>query len=321
MSRDITPKIDGARSVLASAWSLFGVLITTAALLTVAAEVCGRLARSERYDVALSRVVPVLTAGGESFDATDSHLADFYRRETWNIFEPDLTLAVQQAYESSPWVRDVAVTRRFPADVEVRVELVRPFACAEWDDGQYVLVDAQGEILPSLADEPLDSSPLIRAAPPDDGKGRRRLGDEDFGWFASAVREGTAVIQDLLAHAYSGLFESVSITAVDVSNYGGRLAPRESEVVLVTDYSYLDPTTNRRRPVLVSWGRSTAHPRGLIELAVGRKLEHLEALLRHNPSLTGVAAVDVRFDDLYWRAPQPAAAAATVAGASRAKPR
>ena len=291
-------------------FEMFGALGLMTVLVGTSVYWCDQVAHSARYSVALQRVSSQAAATAVPYDGEGSARTMMAARDQWNMFDNDLSSALRQAYEASPWVRRVDVKRKFPGTVEVDVDLVEPFACAEWDDGQYLLVTSDGEILPSVADSQLVGKPLIRAFVREgDTRHRSRLKDEDFGWFASAVREGAAVIGDLTQHAWSGIFDRLFIMTIDVSNYGGRISPDAPEVVIETERQWADPSTGVRRPTVIYWGRSTRHPRGSIELPIARKLDHIETVLAQNPSLGGIAIIDVRFKDVVFRRPDPAAAA------------
>lgn len=291
--------------VVSSAWSFFGALFLMTLLSATAISTCRQLAQNPRYRVALSHVHSKTSGDDRMLDSIGDVDGLLERRDAWSMFDGDLTPALQQAYESSPWVKGVEVRRKFPGTVEVDVDLVEPFALAEWDVDEWVVVDADGEILPSvdgLDTEALTEGPIIRAFPETFGKNqRRRLKDEDFGWFASAVREGTTVIHDLLEHAYSDVFSKVRIKVIDVSNFGGRISATAPETVLLTDVTYFDPVLQRNRPLVIQWGRSSGHPRGSIELEASQKLEHLEAVLAKAPRFAGISEIDVRFDSAVYR--------------------
>ena len=324
VSSDRDAPVEGERK--GGLWSLFGTLVWL--LLFMGGVVYGvdYLSRDLRYVVKLERVVPTAAAGA-AMPARDEALDPMLEaRSRWTIFDGDLTTAVRQAYEGSPWVRGVSVKRRFPGTVEVGLELVQPLAWAEWSEDQYVLVAKDGEILPTPANPPELAAPLIRTTSIlREATKRRRIKDEDTAWFAAAVKEGASVINDLTDHAWLGVFESLRIDAVDVSNFGGRVSANEPEVLLATDYRYIDPATRTKRPVVIFWGRSTQHPRGPIEIAPKKKLENLELVLRSNPGLRNVGQIDLRFDAPVWR-PVPTAPTAETAGEEtgdqkRSKPR
>lgn len=274
-------------------------------LSATAISTCRQLSQNPRYRVALSHVHSTTSGDGQLLQSIGDVDGLLDRRDAWSMFDGDLTPALQQAYESSPWVKGVEVRRKFPGTVEVDVDLVQPFALAEWDVAEWVVVDEDGEILPSvdgLDTDSLAEGPVIRAFPESLGKSqRRRLKDEDFGWFASAVREGTTVIHDLLEHAYSDVFSIARIKVIDVSNFGGRISPNSAETLLVTDIAYFDPVLQVNRPLVIHWGRSSGHPRGAIEVPTALKLEHLEAVLAKAPRFAGISEVDVRFDSVVFR--------------------
>jgi hypothetical protein len=77
----------------------------------------------------------------------------------------------------------------------------------------------------------------------------------------------------------------VQIARIDVTNSGGKVDPRESELLLVTPQN-----------VKIKWGRAPrTHVFG--ELTVEAKIENLARVDRKFPGLRGVSVVNLRFDE------------------------
>jgi hypothetical protein len=100
----------------------------------------------------------------------------------------------------------------------------------------------------------------------------------------------------------SPLLERLAIREVDVTNFGGRLDPRRSEMSLVT--------TNG---CTIAWGRTSQTSR-FGDLSTEEKLENLREVLAVYPDLNGLKRVTLYFrgsrsvepTDSYVQMPPPA---------------
>jgi cell division septal protein FtsQ len=194
----------------------------------------------------------------------------------YSTTDPNLTAFLGRSCEANPWVRKVnAVRRAYPDRISVSLELRRPLCSVEARGGLYVL-DKDAVRLPMAAPaNPEQGTRLVaikgvRSAPPAVGKP----------WDDEAIR---GAISTLLAlQANSQIASSVHIAAIDVSNYGGRVNPRDSEIVLHTD-------ANQE----ILWGRAPTR-RAFGELSVSEKLRSLERLLASSACPAG-ARLNIRF--------------------------
>ena len=281
--------------------TILAALLVIGVLLFVVVVLTDHFKNDPRYRLDPSDVTMLLPDDIVAADDVEASLAQSARRvEGRSIFDPDLVHEVRQAFEANPWVLRVSrVDRLYPSQVEVSLVL-REALCAVEHAGRYLLADTQGVVLPGETDEPLLDPPHITfRAGFDADLDRRGLTDA---WIVEAVREGAAVMQDLMRFRRSAIFDHFGVTAIDVSNVGGRLSTQESEVTLVTDRTWSDPDDgNRSRPVLIRWGRSTRHPLAGVEIPIRRKLRSLEDLLDEIPELRGLRSVDVRFDEVWYR--------------------
>lgn len=205
--------------------------------------------------------------------------------ERFSILEPGLAGRVAQAYRRNPWVAEVTlVERRFPNRLKVGLVLRRPVVAVRYR-GSYYLVDAQAVRLPLRFrswPQPGYRLPIVTGVteqPPRSGAA----------WQDGAVRAGGAVAELLRTQ---GLDRALEITAVDVSNLGGRIRRDRPGIVL--------HTASRMR---IFWGRSPLRwGPGDGSQTVSRKLLYLSKLARNkNLNFRRLDYVDLRFDNLVAR--------------------
>lgn len=279
--------------------SVYIALLATACAVSVF--FADQLASALRYDV--NEIVIENDLDGEEFaiDMIQDSLANQHLFDgPVSIFNPDLLLMVQQAYEGNPWVRDVvAVRRKFPGTVLIELRIRRPFVSVD-HHGRYRVADDEGEFLPFEIDRPLPGTVLLTMR----GEGRGVLDERGYDqqWYREAVQEGIAVVDEIWSYADSPVFDHVGIDAVDLSNFQGRLSRQNSEVVLLTDEKWLD-SNGVRRPVSINWGRSAWHFMGSLERPVAGKFRHLETVIAERGGLGGFKMVDVRYDRVLGRFP------------------
>jgi hypothetical protein len=252
----------GRRALFAAAF-VFVVLL-------VHREVYSLVVRNREF-----RVPSVRVAVAPSW--VDSRGAEVVRVDTEGstLFDPDLVDRVGRAFEACPWVRRVAaVERAFPNALRVRLEYRRPHVAVRRPNG-FVLVDSEGVRLPGVyADPPPCDRPMrvagVSASPPVPGRA----------WDDPAVRTGLAMADYV---ERTPLLRELGIREVDVSNLGGRVDPRRSEVALVT-----------ANGCALLWGRTPWAGR-FGDIAEDEKLENLQGVLAAYPSLNGVRSVKVYF--------------------------
>jgi hypothetical protein len=191
------------------------------------------------------------------------------------LFDPDLVGKVGAAFEACPWIRKVtAVERVFPDQLRVRFEYRRPHVAVRRENG-YVLVDAQGVRLPGVYAEPptCDRATLVAgvgSAPPEAGRT----------WEDPALRAGLE-LTDLVQS--TPLLAKLGLREVNVANFGGRLDPRQSELVFVT-----------KRGCELAWGRTPGTSK-FGDLTVEEKLENLRDVLAAYPELAGLRRAKIHF--------------------------
>lgn len=255
-----------------------GVQGVVAAVVIAAAAGGLYLARREVAAMPHFRVYPArFRATGPKWCADDLAKVAF-PRESYSVFDPELTLDVARAYLASPWVKAVrSVEKRFPSEMHVELELREPAAFIRLPASCYA-VDDEGIRLP-LEYEAWDhiTRPLplifgVRGDPPEAGKR----------WVDAGTLAALAVLRALAAEP--ALLSEIHF--VDVSNLDGVIDPQRSEVMLFT-----------RRRVRIAWGRApdTAH---FGEPSVANKLARLRQWLARPLALSGGAAhIDLRFPE------------------------
>jgi len=182
----------------------------------------------------------------------------------FSVLDPTIPERVARAYEACVWVervesvrvRDVRVAGGPP--LEVRLKFRRPVAFVEVGgrDG-YCLVDARGVRLPGTYREPrLGAVRLLvitGCAEPPPAPGRV--------WSAPALEAAVRV-----AEAVEPRREKFGLASVDVSNFGGRRDPRQTEVTLWT--------VNQTE---IKWGRApTPEAERLQEKTLTEKVGYLD---------------------------------------------
>lgn len=185
--------------------------------------------------------------------------------ERFSLLDPTIAARVAGAYERCVWVERVeSVVKRDPRvagngpPLEVRLKFRRPVAFVQVSgrDGFY-LVDGRAVRLPGVYREPkLGEVRLLvimgcREPPPEPG----RL------WTTPALESGVRV-----ADAVQSRREKFGLTTVDVSNFGGRRDPRDTEVALYTE--------NHTR---IKWGKApTPEAERLQEKSPAEKVGYLD---------------------------------------------
>ena len=200
-----------------------------------------------------------------------------------SLFDPRLVDTVVAYYERHPWVARVRrVEKKFPNGLTVELDLRRPVA-AVYRQGGYFLVDREGVRLPGDFDRvpqlPFFVAPVVGVSSDPPLAGRRW---EDPA-LQAAVRVADALVQE-------GVPRQLAVRAIDVTNVGGRVNRRQSEIVVWAEDH-----------VAIEWGRAgdPARPEGGLERTAADKLHNLELVLVASPRLQGLQTVRVQFDRPY----------------------
>lgn len=193
---------------------------------------------------------------------------------------------------ANPWIKEVRSVRRAyengPGDViEIDCQYRAPVALVRWQDA-YWYVDAEGVRLP----ERLSAQQVATLIRPNGQTQTFRIIDgvaqppaaPGKPWPGGDVQAGIELIGLLSDPAYEDIGRD--IVKIDVSNYGGRISPNQSQINLVT-----------RDNTEVRWGQPPSSKAFFVEQPVGRKLD----VLRQAKQRTGRVDlnqpwIDLRFD-------------------------
>jgi hypothetical protein len=85
----------------------------------------------------------------------------------------------------------------------------------------------------------------------------------------------------------NNLLDTLKTNTIDVANIGGRVNPKESEIVLVT-----------QDKIRIEWGRPPDTDK-FGELSVADKINNIKTVLSACPQLRGVKYVKIQFDQPY----------------------
>ncbi len=240
----------------------------------------GMVWRMERFRVDASSIVITNAPRWVDDIAVAAELRRVLFGEDTPIFARDLVVRIRRLTEEGGeytdrfhWLERVTyVRKKYPSTVEMGLVIRRPVVYVI-QEGGYYLVDDTGVRLPEryyrLEEYRLLLIKGIKGATPEPGG---MWSDRD------ALLAGIATVREIVR---SGLHRVAKITAVDVSNYGGRVSATESHVVLWT-------VDNTR----ILWGRSSRDMR-FGDLTTEQKLANLRAALREFGSLRRLEYVDV----------------------------
>lgn len=192
--------------------------------------------------------------------------------EEWSAFDDEGVARVGKAFERNPWVRRVTqVERVFPDQVRVKFEYRMPYATVRTPEG-WIVVDQDLVRLPGVwKDRPpraLESDITGLGKAPDAGRP----------WDDPALAAAIELAE--LAETEQVLAKS-RVEVIDVTNLGGRVDPRKSELAMLTGSG-----------CIIYWGRPTSTNK-FGELTVAQKLDNLKLVLQSYPELDGLQYVKV----------------------------
>ena len=215
---------------------------------------------SSRAEVAPRWADPAASEGVVTLPVDRAHLMD-----------PGLVEEVADSFARNPWVRRVvAVERRFPDQVRVRLEMRAPRLAVKRLRG-YTLVDGDGVCLPgTYARPPVRAMEVLGAASTPPAAGRRWEGPE-----IAAALEMTSLAGG------EGILRELGIRAIDVANLNGRRDAKSPEVTLLAASG-----------ASIGWGRVPSSAR-FGEPALGEKLDNLRRATENYPGLEGLVSVKV----------------------------
>jgi len=213
-----------------------------------------------------------------------------------SAFDHKLLVDTVEMLSRNPWVRQVRYVRRAythrPGDtLEIDCEYRAPVALVKWGPF-YWLVDENGVRLSERFTE--QDVPNIQFGP--DGKTRIRViegvgnsvphvaGDQ---WKGADLAAGLKMVKYLFDLPYTE-----QILRVDVSNFGGRVDPKNPQIVLGTAFN-----------TQIGWGRPPADDDvdSFIEVSTARKLKYLQLAFKEFGRVDGKHKwLDIRFDKVTY---------------------
>jgi hypothetical protein len=199
-----------------------------------------------------------------------------------SLFSPGVLERVRKALESSPWIESVPdidiryPTFEQPGVLALELRLRRPVALVE-QGGLYYLTDAEGVRIGSpYREAPTDwfGVPAITGVPPPGCA----VPVEGARWPSRDVLQGVEVAKVLFESQVRRDFPGQPVDAIDLTNLHGRVAPRESEIML---------WCGRQR---FAWGRSpiSAGPR---TATVDQLISNLRLVLANPDAYSHLAVI------------------------------
>lgn len=209
-------------------------------------------------------------------------------------FEHQLLVDVSRIMQASPWVRQVRQVRRAythqPGDtIEVHCEFRAPVALVKWKD-YYWLVDQEGVKLP----EQFTVDQIERVMIDPTGKRQIRViegvatapVESGRKWPGEDLAAGLRLAGAIAPHPWAG-----AIVAIDVSNFSGRVDPRDAQLSLLTQYN-----------TQIKWGQPLNAIRSFfVEVPDQHKFEALTRVQREFGRIdAGRPWIDIRFDRITY---------------------
>ncbi len=206
-----------------------------------------------------------------------------------SAFDQQMLVNAYDILKHNPWIKDVRQVRRTygkkPGDtIEIDCDYRAPVALVRYGD-VYALVDAEGIKLPEL----FSTGQLPKIMIGQDGRVNIRViegvvrapPDPGRRWVSEDLTAGLEMVQLLHSQPYAE-----EIQTVRVSNYNGRLDPKEAWLVLLT-----------RDRTEIRWGRPRSASDAFAEVPWHQKLEYMQRIVdKYHRVDAGHSAVDLRFD-------------------------
>lgn len=230
-------------------------------------------------------------------DLVAHNLAESFRPEKpSSVFERQTLVDVNARLKANPWVSKVRSVRRAFGEsagdrIEVDCDFRTPVALVYDNDSRYWFVDEKGVKLPEWFDAEQLGQILFAG-----GKVNLRI--------IEGIRNPAPVQpgklwtgDDLLAgidlaRLLQGLAYAEEILRINVSNYGGRIDPREAQIVLMT-----------RHGSEIRWGTAIKRSDRIVEVAVERKLEVMKQIVAKFGRVdAGQPWIDIRFETVTYPA-------------------
>jgi cell division septal protein FtsQ len=222
-------------------------------------------------------------------------------------FDHQLLVDVGDSLRANPWIKQVREVRRAygqrPGDtIEIDCDYRTPLALVHWKD-YYWLVDDEGVKLPEQftaqqlpqvvngRHHKLQFRIVEGVQNPPVESGRR--------WPGEDLASGLELARYLYAQPYAE-----EVVRIDVSNYAGRVARNEAQIVLLT-----------KRNTEVRWGRPVNAKDFFVEVSVAQKLDYMRRVWQQYGQVDARQAwIDIRFDKITYPSAAPAPGTGTAAG-------
>lgn len=242
-------------------------------------------------------------------DAVANQLAASLRpAKPRSVFDREVLVETTAKLRANPWIGKINSVRRIydaaPGDtIEIDCEFRAPMALVRWQD-EFYFVDSKGVLLPE------------KFAPADVAK----IMFTPTGWPNIRIIEGVRLPppakagmpwpgEDLFAglelagHLYDKTYTE-DIIRINVANHGGRLDPREAQIVLVTRHIYKQADGSIVNTE-VRWGRPWSSPDNFIEVPPERKMQYMRQLVQELGRVDAKQKwVDIRFDRITHPMPE-----------------
>ena len=208
-------------------------------------------------------------------------------RTAHSPFDQQMLVDAVEMLRTNPWIKDVKQVRRAfrkaPGDIlEIDCTYRAPIAIVQWGDF-FSLVDGEGVKLP----EQFTYGQLSKIMFGQDGKMNIRIIDgvvrpppaPGHKWIGDDLAAGIDLVKVLYGQPYTE-----EIRTVRVTNFGGRVDPKEAWLVCVT-----------RDQTEVRWGRVKDNDPA--EVSIAQKLDYLHQIVeKYHRVDANHSAVDIRFD-------------------------
>lgn len=209
-------------------------------------------------------------------------------------FDHQLLVDVSHMMQSSPWVRSVREIRRAytarPGDtIEVDCDFRAPIALVKWKD-YYWLVDQDGYKLP----EQFTADQIERVMIDPTGKRQIRVIEgvatapvqTGRKWPGEDLAAGLKLAMSIGSQPWSN-----SIVTIDVSNFAGRVDPREAQLSLLTNLH-----------TQIKWGQPLGASKSFfVEVPDQRKFQMLTQVQKEYGRVDGGRPwIDIRFDRITY---------------------
>jgi hypothetical protein len=233
-------------------------------------------------------------------DLVASQLAASFRpAKPLSVFDREVLVQTTKKLKANPWIDQVHQVRRVYGaqagdTIEVSCDFRAPMALVQ-NGSDYWFVDSQGIKLP----ERFVAEDVRKIVFSSNGRTNIRVIEgvhnrppqlAGHKWTGEDLAAGLELVRRLYGVPFAD-----EIVQVNVENFGGRIDPREAQLVLVTRYN-----------THVRWGRPWGSVDAFIEVRPEVKLDRLRSIVDKYGRVDAKQRwVDVRFDKITYPTPAP----------------